>query len=241
MTRLKVLLTGPTGRIGSEMLPLLRERYDLSTFDLTADADDANAFEGDLQDIEVLKAAMEGCDAVIHLAATSDEASFAELLPNNIIGIHNVLEAARQSGVKRIVFAGTVQSIGRAMPGEGDAPFQAHQPTRPATIYGASKIWGEALGHFFFNKYGLEFISIRIGAFQPYDSKWLQEGRARDIWLSPRDMFQLLWRAVETPEVGYAIVHGTSQVPREKMSLQEAREILGYQPIDNAADFFVTK
>ena len=245
MTRLKVLLTGPSGRIGGEMLPRLRERYDLRTFDLQADANDANdanAFEGDLQDIEVLKAAMQGCDCVIHLAATSDEAPFLEkLVPNNIIGIHHVLEAAHQSGVKRVVFAGSVQSIGRGMHGEGRAPFEAHEPPRPSSIYGATKVWGEALGRYFSDKYGLEFISIRIGAFQPYDSDWFKEGRARDIWLSPRDMFQLLWRAVETPDVVYAIVHGTSQVPRERMSLREAREILGYQPIDNADDFFAAK
>ena len=241
MSQKRILFTGPGGRVGRAVVPLLRERYEVATFDLEADASDPLSFAGDMQDIEVLKAAMANCVAVVHMAATSDDAPFPEpLVPNNVVGLYNVLEAARQAGVKRVVWASSVQAIGSAMRGRGEGapPFSAEETPRPGNMYGVTKVWGETLGRYFFDKFEQEVVAIRIGAFQPYDSDWLKEGRAKDIWLSPRDAAQLFWRSIETPGVGFAIVHGTSRVPQERMSLQEARDILGYEPEDNADDFF---
>ena len=247
MSRLKILFTGPSGRIGSQVVPPLRERYELATFDREADPNDPLAFAGDLgdaQSIEVLREAMAGCAAVVHMAATSDEAPFHEqLLPNNVAGTFNVLEAARQAGVKRVVYASSVQALGysirwRNEAGEPAPPATADVLPRPGTVYGATKVWGEAIGRYYFDRHKIEFVALRIGAFQPYDSPWLSSGKAKNIWLSPRDMFQLLWRSIETPDGGYAIVHGTSRVPQEGMSLQEARDLLGYEPEDNADDFY---
>jgi uronate dehydrogenase len=247
---MKILWTGTTGRIGREIGPWMRERYDLRTFDLEPNPQSPQAFAGDMQDVQVLEKAMENCGAVVHLAATSDEAPFHDqLLPNNIVGTFNVLEAARLAGVGRVVFASSVQAVDGNMwlgrkpgtPREEWGEQRAVRATdvpRPGTVYGATKVWGETLGRMHYDRHGMEFVSLRIGAFQPYNSDWFKEGRARDIWLSPRDMFQLLWRAIETPNVGYAIVHGTSRVPHERMSLEEAREVLGYVPEDNAEDFF---
>jgi len=237
----KILFTGSTGRIGSQVVPLLRERYEVASFDLEAEPGNPLSFAGDLQSIEALRAAMEGCVAVVHMAATSDDAPFYEqILPNNIIGLFNVLEAARLAQVKRMVYASSVQAIGSALKQveQGAPPFSSGQMPLPRNSYGASKVWGEAMGRTYFDKHGQEFVAIRIGAFQPYDSDWLKEGRAKNIWLSPRDMAQLIWRAIETPGVGFAIVHGTSRVPEERMSLAEARELLGYEPEDNADDYF---
>jgi uronate dehydrogenase len=238
MSKKKILFTGPNGRIGSQVMPMMRERYEVATFDLQPDADDPLAFQGDLQSIDALQEAMAGCEVVVHMAATSDEAPFEQLLPNNLVGAFNVLEAARLAGVKRVVFASTVQAIGYGLKRDGSDPFRADQLPRPGSVYGATKVWGEALGSLYHDKHKLEFIALRIGGFQPYDSDWLQKGIGKNIWLSPRDMFQLLWRAIETPGIGYAIVHGTSRVPLEEMSLQEARDLLGYEPEDDAEEYF---
>lgn len=235
---MRILFTGPSGRIGTPVVPMLRDHFEVATFDLHANPDDPLSFEGDLQSIEVLEAAMNGCEIVVHMAATSDEAPFHDqLLPNNIVGTFNVLEAAHRAGVKRVVFASSVQALGRGM--KDGEPFTADKLPQPGTVYGATKVWGETLGRYYFDKHGLEFVAIRIGAFQNYDSDWLRKGIAKDIWLSPRDMAQLIRRAVETPDVGYAIVHGTSKVPKERMSLDEARQILGYEPEDDADDFYL--
>lgn len=237
MSKLKVLLTGSLGRIGPHLTAPFSQQYDLRTYDLKADESQPDSFRGDLQDIEELKRAMTDCDVVVHLAATSDEAPFVEqLVPNNVVGVYNVFEAARQSGVRRIVFASTCQTCSfKWREREKVSPLD---PPRPSSLYGATKVLGEAMGRWFHDKHGLEFIAIRIGAFQPYDSEWLHKGWGKDIWLSPRDCVQLFSLAIEKPDVGYAIVNGTSRTVIERMSLDETRAVLGYEPQDDANDYF---
>lgn len=232
MSKPAVLLTGSGGRIGKFIVPPLREVWDLRTMDHRPVAWDPQAQVCGLDSIEKLAALMDGCSAVIHMAATSDEAPFAEqLVPNNVIGLFNVFEAARAAKVKRLVFTSTCQAV---LAGKRDRPVRAEDPHRPVTLYGATKAMGEVMGRYYHDLHGLEFIAIRIGWFQPYDSELLrQKGGARGIWLSPKDTVQLMRCAVEKTGVSYAIVHGTSITEREVLGLKEAREQLGYAPEDD--------
>ena len=232
---MRVLLTGPSGRLGPHLVEPFRARYDLATFDL-APSEQPDSFVGDLSAIEPLRAAMRGADVVVHLAATSDEAPFVErLLGPNVVGIYNVLEAARLEKVRRVVFASSGQAVGRAARDENGVLRETDVLPRPHTIYGATKVWGETLGRHYHDKHGLEFIAIRIGAFEPYDSPKLARQGMRDIWLSPRDAVELFQRAIETPDVGYAIVNGTSICAHPRFSLRSAREVLGYQPREDSS------
>ena len=195
--KLRVLVTGPGGRIGPHVLPLLRERFTLRLLDKSPlDAPD-ESIVADLSDLSVLERAMEGIDAVLHLAATSDEAPFLEeLAPNNVEGMYRMLEAAKTSGVKRFVFASTVQTCGFNAPGTIEVTDIAH----PVSIYGATKLFGEALGRFYADRHGLEFVSVRIGWFQDYDSPNLKRaGGGRALWLSPKDAAEIFARCLETP------------------------------------------
>jgi uronate dehydrogenase len=232
MSKRKVLLTGSGGRMGKYIVEPLKECWDLRTLDRNPVAWDPDTLVCGLDSIAKLTEAMRGCEAVIHLAATSDEAPFVEdLVPNNVIGLYNVFEAVRAAGVKRLVFASSCQAV---LGAKRDAPVRAEEPHRPVTLYGATKALGEVMGRFYHQKHGLEFIAIRIGWFQPYDSPLIREKRgARSIWLSPKDAVNLLRCAVEKPGVGYAVVHGTSITEKEVLGLKEAREMLGYEPEDD--------
>jgi nucleoside-diphosphate-sugar epimerase len=174
----------------------------------------------------------------VHLAATSDEAPFVEqLVPNNVVGFYNIVEAAREAGVRRVVFASSIHCVnGRVQ----TVPIHPSESPSPITTYGVTKVFGEVLGRHYHNKHGLEFIALRIGAFQPYDSSWLaQERGPHNVWLSPRDMAQILTLAVEKEGIGYAVVNATSKPRQEYLSLDEARAVLGYEPVDDAADYYV--
>lgn len=239
MIPLKVLLTGPSGRVGPHLVAPFRERYEeLRTFDLHP-SEEPHSFVGDLSALEPLREAMRGVDVVVHLAATSDEAPFVEeLVPNNVIGLYNVLEAARLEKVRRVVFASSIQAVGngwRAKPG----PIGTDDVARPSSLYGATKVLGETMGRWFHDKHGMEFIAVRIGGFQPYDSEFLRREKhwVFGIWLSPRDAAALFERAIETPGIDYAIVNGTSKTEKEFLSLQSAREILGYEPQDDVRTY----
>jgi uronate dehydrogenase len=236
MAKRKVLLTGAGGRIGPHLVPAFQEQYDLRTFDLRPVPGDPDTILGDLQDFAALRRAMEGIEVVVHLAATSDEAPFLEkLVPNNIVGLYNTYQAAHEAGVRRIVFASTCQTIS-AYP--RDQRVEITDPVRPSTMYGATKVFGEVLGRWYHDRRGMEFVGIRIGAFQPYDSKGLRRpgSGARALWLSPRDAVRLFRRAIEKEGVGYVLVFGTSITERERMSLRPARELLDFEPEDNVAD-----
>ncbi len=231
--RLTVLVTGIGGRIGRDIIESLRTAYDLRTLDRAIVAFAPDALVADLQDFDALKSAMQGVDVVLHLAATSDEAPFLEqLVPNNVVGLYNTYEAARQAGVRRIVFASTGQTVAYYPREHGT--IEITDPPRPGTMYGATKVFGEVLGRWYHDKHGLEFVGIRIGWFLAYDEPKFLEHRGMNIWLSPRDAAGLFRAAIEKPDVGYALVFGVSKNPSERLSLAPARDLLGWEPQDDA-------
>lgn len=236
MDKLRVLLTGAAGRIGPTFVEAFREPYRLRTYDRSPVTDSPDHRIGDLQDLEALRSAMEGMEVVVHLAATSNEAPFVEnLVPNNVVGLYHTFQAAQEAGVRRIVFASTCQAV-LAYP--RDQTVKTTDPVRPSTLYGATKAFGEVMGRWYHDQHGLEFIGIRIGWFKTYDDPDLGRNEfLADVWLSPRDAVQIFRRAIETPEIGYAVVHGTSVTRREFLSLRSARELLGYAPEDRYDDY----
>ncbi len=230
--RLKVLVTGAAGHVGCYLLDGFQGRYDLRAFDRAPMEGPWASLTGDLTDADALRRAMRGVDVVVHLAATRKEAPFIEdLVPNNIVGLYNTFEAARKAGVRRIVFASSAQTVSAYPEGR---TIEIADPPRPSSLYGVTKVLGETMGRFYHDKYGLEFVGIRIGWFLFPGDERLRRGR--NIWLSPGDAVRLFRAAIEKPDVGYAVVFGTSKTEAERLSRREAREVLGYEPHDDVAD-----
>jgi nucleoside-diphosphate-sugar epimerase len=227
-----LLITGATGKVGTCLWNGLRDEYDLRGLDLHAPKNPTAEpfFVGSLEDADLMRRAMEGVETVIHLAATPGEAAFVEnLVPNNIVGLHNTFEAAQTCGVRRIVFASTCQVVTGGYPMNQTVTIQ--DPPRPLSAYGVTKAFGETLGRWYHEKYGLEFIAIRIGWFLQYDDEKLQNhDGARNLWLSPQDAVRLFRLAVEREGIGYGVVFGTSFTEHEWLSRREAKELLGYEP-----------
>ncbi len=232
MSKLNVLVTGVSGRIGPHVVGPFRECYTLRMFDRRGDASQPDLIIVELLDFDALKRAMQGIDVVLHLAATSDERPFIEeLVPNNIVGLYNVFQAAHETGVRRIVFASTCQTV---LKYPHDRTVEITDPVRPCSIYGATKVFGEVLGRFYHDQHGMEFVGIRIGAFGVGTPEHLRRSAMfRHLWLSPRDAVKLFRCAIEKPGVGYAVVFGTSRTEREYLSLTAARELLGFEPDDD--------
>ncbi len=233
---LKLLITGAGGRIGTVLLPALQERFTVRNFNLNPIPGDPACFLGDLQDLEALKRAMDDQDVVFHLAATSTERPFVEqLLPNNILGMYNLLEAACACGVPRIVFASTVHTM--TPPKDNGEPqeqrwTQTRDPFNPDSRYGATKAFGEVLGRYYYEQHGLEFVAVRIGWFCAAEERATDNDYLKHIWLSPRDALEIFSRAIELPDLGFLTVMATSKCPRPWMSLKETQEVLGYEPQD---------
>jgi uronate dehydrogenase len=230
----KVLMSGASGMIGTSLRDLLKDRYALRLQERPGGKPVGPARDGeeivqtDITDLEGMQAAMRGCDAVIHLAASSAvQTPWADALNNNIIGQYTVLEAMRHEGVKRMVFATTNHVTGYyELKGR---PCYPDMPVRPDGYYGASKAFGEALARFYVDEHGLEVICLRIGSWLPAP----KNVRSLSTWLSPRDMAQLAWRAIETP-LTWGIFYAISANTRRYWDIGPTQEQLGFQSEDDA-------
>ncbi|HIE51312.1 MAG TPA: NAD(P)-dependent oxidoreductase [Armatimonadetes bacterium] len=234
-----VLVTGATGSIGRDLCPRLAERFQVRS-GVRRDVSDfqpplPNPVYCNIRDFDSLLKAMEGVEAVVHLAAQSWENDVYEyMIPDNITGCYNVFEAARRVGVKRVVFASTNHVVGGYLK-EGK-PVTEDVPVRPDTIYAVTKVFGEALGRYYAEYHGLSVIAVRIGWFLHPEAEPLQKGHpaARHMWLSPRDCAQLMTRCLEAENITFAIVHGISNNARQLMLLERTKQLLGYAPEDDA-------
>ncbi len=227
-----ILVTGAAGGVGTFLREEFRGRYRLRLSDIAALDDcgpDEDFVAADLGDFAALRSAVAGVDGIVHLGGFSVEGDWNTILNANIIGTNNLFEAARIEGVKRIVFASSNHAMG--FYGRDHTIDHSHYP-RPDSRYGLSKVFGEALGSLYADKYGAEVMNIRIGnvAEEPLDVRRLA------IWISPRDLAQLVSIGLEHPDIRFEIVYGMSDNQRAWWDNSNARR-LGYAPRDRSEDF----
>ena len=219
-----ILMTGAAGGARTFLRRELAE-YSLRLSDVrvVTDLGDNETFvASDLTELEAVTAAAEGCDGIIHLGGMSDEQPWEDILNANIVGCRNVYEAARTQGVKRVIFASSNHAVGFY---RRDETISVDVTTKPDTRYGVSKAFGEAMGSLYADKYGVGGLAIRIGNVdqRPADVRRLA------IWLSPRDLAQLVRIGLEHPQIHFEIVYGMSDNKRSWWDNANATR-LGYQP-----------
>ena len=229
----RVLITGAAGGIGTHLRRTMRGLYPhLRLSDLQPVPDprpDEEVDRTDLTDLAAVERMVEGIDGVVHLGGQAVEADWETVLKANIVGTYNLFEAARRRGVQRVVFATTNHVIG-FYPRSQTIDHTA--APRPDSRYGVSKAFGEALASLYADKHGLRVLCIRIGNVDERP----QDRRRLSIWVSPRDLTQLVRIGLEHPELHYEIVYGVSRTDRPFWDNRRAHE-LGYRPEDNAADY----
>jgi uronate dehydrogenase len=111
----RVMVTGSEGGVGRAVCKhLSNEGHTVYRFDRFAQSDLENAIVGDIANRDQVLEATHDMDAIIHLAATPDEADFLEeLIEPNVRGLYNVCDAARENGVARLVLASSVQVVSK--------------------------------------------------------------------------------------------------------------------------------
>ena len=247
----KVLITGMSGLIGGLLRDHLDARggYELSALNRRP-VEGVKCFQADIADLEAIKPAFEGIDVVAHLAAYTEIDDWKGNLSGNIIGSYNVYEAARLAGVKRVVFVSSGSTIrnwsleepykaiaeGRYDDVPSDFDVITHQMIRPDSIYGAAKVWGEAVGRHFADTYGISVLCLRIGTVYADDRPHTTHDFA--VYLSNRDVVQILQRCIDAPDdLLYDVFMATSDNPHGYRDLSHPREVLGYEPRDSAEAF----
>ena len=270
---IKVLVTGANGLIGNIVTAHLAAQPDVFTPYGTArrrehsprvthaffQIPDDRLRLADLGNFAEVQSAVANMDIVVHMAANADgNAPWDGVLRDNIRATHNIFEASRLAGVKRVIFASTNQvvfgyrdtepykSLFEGRYNDVDLasyrPILHTQPTRPLNDYSASKVHGEALASMYstnsspLTANGMSCIVLRIGWVTGED-KVPQSGSfsGRFLWCSQRDIIQLVQRCITAPlTLRHDVFFGQSRNRYNLVDIQHAIDVLGYAPADGA-------
>lgn len=244
MGQKRVLVTGAAGRIGRAVVAAMRSAGHQV---LGWDCREGPGVEqiGQLTSFSDVTAAVRGQDVVIHLAATPDDALFpptsqdnfcSELLPNNVVGLYHVLEAARQWQPSCLILASSGQVVWESVR-KGPWPVTAHTPLSPRYWYACTKVMLEAAGQVYARQFGLTVLAIRLGWCPRTAAQAEEISREvlwQDVYLSPGDAGRFMVAAVEAERLtGFHILYATSRpVQQARYDLETAIATIGYQPQD---------
>lgn len=219
----KIAITGAKGTIGTVLRKGLTD-YKITSLDLP---------ESDVRDYEKLLKILPNHDVIIHLAWDTKTENFlsGKINPDNIRMTYNVYEAAKESGVSRVIMASSVHADKPPNWRELDmlSPNRVPMPDSP---YGASKNFMESLGRYYATK-GLEVVCIRFGGIgskpSPYD--YYEKG----IWLSHKDCVGLVKKCIDADKIpnNFFIVYGISN---SKKRFYDYSNPINWEPQDCADD-----
>lgn len=231
----KILITGAGGLIGRVLRKSLKGHCSLIRCLDIAPQEPAGAQEEvincDLRDAAALELAMQGIDCVIHLGGVSVEDTWEKILPANIEGCYNAFECAHRAGVKRMIFASSNHAVGFH---RRERFIDTNVSPRPDGRYGVSKVFGEALGRLYADKYGMQVVCLRIGSFRA-DNK-PADVRQLNTWISHDDMTRLIKACLEHPGFHFEVVYGVSKNLRNRFDNTPVKH-LGFEPQDDAEIF----
>jgi hypothetical protein len=262
MTDMRVLLTGATGYIASQLLPAFQERYDLQLLDVREADGSGRRIEGvevaDLlgKDSTRLEQLFANVDVVVHTghrkSTGTDLHSQYDVERTNVDMMQRVYQLSLECGVRRVVAASTNQAAKwyeqPYFAGLKDRVSPEDYP-RPESFYGWAKAAYEPLGFLYAcGSLGrkLEVIQIRIVVPREIDVELFvdkpPERYVRELagYISERDMQQLFCKSIETPDVEdeygvpFHIFYGVSDNARKFWSITNARKVIGYEPQDDS-------
>ena len=229
----RLLLTGAAGALGRALRPAMRTwTRTLRISDiapLAPDGDNEEVIACDLGDEAGVRALLEGAEAVVHMGGISTDAPFAPILNANIAGVYNLYESARIAGTRRIVFASSNHAIGFH---PRSRRIDADDPIRPDSLYGVSKTFGESLSRFYYDRYGIETVALRIGSCFPEP----RDRRMLVTWLSYADLTGLVRASLFAAQVEHTIAFGAS-ANRDSWWDNRLAAQLGWTPEDSSEPF----
>ncbi len=249
-----VLITGMSGLIGGLLKDHLIESggYDLTALNRRA-VEGVRTVQADIADLDAIRPAFEGQDVVVHLAAYLGSQDWEGQHAGNVVGTYNVFEAAREAGVKRVIFASSGNAIRgfEKVPPYSDiaagnydrvpADFRrlTHEDVRPEALYGAAKVWGEALARHFSDAFDMSMICVRIGLVTQGNRPRVVRDNA--VYLSHRDIASHLKACIDAPDdLGFGIFFAVSNNRWNYRDLSHSKEVLGWEPQDSVDDIIVT-
>lgn len=226
---MRVLVTGAAGAIGRPVSEYFLLQGDfVRAFDRDASMLGSETFTGALEDPLAVQTAVAGMDAIVHLGANPHDAPFPELIGPNVLGLYNVLDAAREAGLRRVIVASSVQVGGR----QKGMVFAEHRA--PANHYALTKLLAEEMGAFYARSFGLDVIAARIGWMvrDHEEAARIQRSGLTRAYVSRADVARFCYAAVHAPFKGFAVLYAIGPDGHERYDLDSPRRAIGYEPLD---------
>jgi uronate dehydrogenase len=226
---MKILVTGSAGAVGRPVCrELLRRGHAVRGLDRAPSPGLEDQIEADIADAEPVRAAVRGVEAVIHLAAQPVDAEFARLVGPNVVGLYNVMNAAREEGVPRVVLTSSMMVVsgrGRDPP----RPVRVDEAS-PRSHYALTKLWAEMYARC----HGMDVLAVRLGWMvrNPGEAQKMRELDIPDCYVSARDAGRFFALAAEASTKGFAVVYAASRGGEKVFDMEPARRLLGYEPHD---------
>ena len=245
----KVGITGASGTVGKVLMEGLADSYALTAF--TQREADFPSMIVNFDKAREVEGAFTGLDAVIHLAADpSPMATWEQVRDHNLEGMYQVMEECRRSQVRRIVFASTnhtqhgntILTTPETLDPAKKVRMKLSDRPNPDSLYAVSKLFGENIGKLYSERFGIEFVGLRIGWIVPENTPLVMQGTPaedylRAMFLSHRDCVAAHRRALEV-EAKYTLAYVVSSNGRRVFDLEETRVELGWVPEDDAETFY---
>jgi uronate dehydrogenase len=229
----RILLTGAAGNLGQQMRSALGAWADAVRLSdiapIPSGSDNAEIVQADLADPMAVQALVRDVDAIVHFGGISVEAPFDAILAANIVGLNNLYVAAQQQGVRRIVYASSNHVTG-FYPVE--QTVDPSMPPRPDGLYGVSKCFGEALSRYYYDRFGLETVCLRIGSC--FEAP--RNPRMLITYLSYADCIAAVRASLFAPHVGHTVLYGVSD-NRVKWWDNRGTGHIGFRPSDSSIPF----
>ena|SRR5688572_6055003 len=242
---MRLLITGINGLIGTILRNALRQTHILYGLDREGEFSD-QVLSADISDYGQVARVVQQfspLDAIIHLAGDARvDASWESVLKSNIIGTRNIFEAAQEFQIPKVVYASSNHVTGAYHGFEpnlykytqpASPMISPEDPIRPDSNYGLSKAFGEAAARYYFERWGIKAICLRIGAVLKHDDP-TKHPENRRIWLSHRDLIQLVEKSLSS-DVTFGIYYGISNNKDAFWDISSARADLGFAPVDDGS------
>jgi uronate dehydrogenase len=225
----KVLVTGSAGTVGLPLCDeLARRGHEVRGLDRRATPGLADAAVADIADAAAVRDAVRGVDAVVHLAAQPHDVPFPELIGPNVVGLYNVLAAARDERVRRLVVASSMMVVS----GWKDVKRPAGVADRaPVNHYSLTKLWAEEMAELYARRFGVSTVVVRLGWMVRNldEARHMRKLGIYDCYVSRADGARCFAAAVEVAGVEFEIVYAASIGGERVFDMEPARRLLGYE------------
>lgn len=239
-----VLITGASGRLGRFVLDEIAPHADVGVLDLAKPHADVPWVEGNVTDIDTVRRAVAGRDAVVHLAAIDigRPAQPEQYFNVNVTGTWNVLQAAHEAGIDKVVIASSISAngTGEMRPNFPPAylPIDELHPCRPVHPYGVGKMVIEDVARSFTHRGGMRVVCLRPTAVvvPSHLPKVIERSRDRNQrWLAAyvtgADTARAFRLALDYEDAAFDAMFVTAaDSATDEPTLERARRLFGHLP-----------